>query len=618
MENTKAVLTDPTSATALNGLPPSLRGRRILFTALVVGTVLAVCGLMVATLSRGGFGLLDTILTFFFLITLPWTVIGFWNAVIGLVVLRLSRDPAGLACPVAKASPGDDPIEGKTALLSCIRNEDVEAVARNLSVMLEGLAAAGVADSFHLYVLSDSTWEDVITEEEAVLARLQDRWHGILPVTYRRREENPGFKAGNIRDFCERWGNLHDYALVLDADSMMSTDAVLRLVRTMQRNPRLGILQHLTVGMPTASPFARVFQFGMRLGMRSYTIGSAWWQGDCGPYWGHNALIRLQPFIEHCHLPQLPGRAPLGGWILSHDQVEAVLMRKAGFEVRVLPQEDGSWEENPPTLIEFVRRDLRWCQGNMQYWRLLAMPGLNPVSRAQLLLAILMFVGSPAWIAFMSLSMLRVGLADDPTEMFDPQLGLLLFTLIMTMVFAPKIATLLDVLASPAKRLAFGGVPRVLIGFVTEVFFSVLLAPVIALAHTRFLLGLFFGRAAVWSAQRRTGHRVTLLDGLKRLWLQTLFGASAFVWLGLAAPAALIGFLPFLLGSVLAVPIATITAEPRLGSLLGRLGLWRIPEETFPSADLRALQLPTLRPGRPAPAPAPAPTDTLAEAASRQ
>ncbi len=519
---------------------------------------------------------------------------------IGLLVLRASRDPADLVCPVAKESTWDEPIEGKTAVLSCIRNEDAEAVARKLSVMLEGLAAAGVADRFHLYVLSDSTWEDVIAEEEEIFGRLRDRWRGILPVTYRRRNENPGFKAGNIRDFCERWGHLHDYALVLDADSLMSTDAILRLVRAMQRNPRLGILQHLTVGMPTASPFARVFQFGMRLGMRSYAVGSAWWQGDCGPYWGHNALIRLQPFIEHCHLPELPGRSLLGRSILSHDQVEAVLMRRAGFEVRVLPGEEGSWEENPPTLVEFIRRDLRWCQGNMQYWRLLAMPGLHSVSRAQLLLAILMFVGSPAWIVFMTLGMLRVGLAEDPSQTFHPELGLVLFGLIMIMVFAPKIATLVDVLASPAKRRAFGGVTRVVTGFVTEVLFSALLAPVMALAHTRFLLGLPFGRAAVWSAQRRTGHRVSLFEGSERLWLQTLFGISALVWLGLAAPAALIGFLPFILGSILAVPIATITAEPRLGLLLGHVGLWRIPDETVPPEDLRALQLPTLRPVRPA------------------
>lgn len=599
MTETTSEQVDP-SVSSSGGLAPNLRGRRILFAALVLGTVIAMCGLMAATLSRGGFGLLDLVLTACFLITLPWTVIGFWNAVIGLLVLRSSRDPAGLVCPAAADSSDAEPIEGKTALLSCIRNEHVEAVARNLSVMLEGLAEAGVAGRFQLYVLSDSTWEDVIAEEEEIFGQLQDRWRGILPVTYRRREENPGFKAGNIRDFSVRWGHLHDYALVLDADSLMSTDAILRLVRIMQRNPRLGILQHLTVGMPTASPFARVFQFGMRLGMRSYTVGSAWWQGDCGPYWGHNALIRLQPFIEHCHLPKLPGSPPLGGWILSHDQVEAVLMRRAGYEVRVLPEEEGSWEENPPTLIEHIRRDLRWCQGNMQYWRLLDMPGLHPVSRAQLLLAILMFVGSPAWIAFMTLGMLRVGMAEDPSQTFHADIGLPLFGLIMTMVFAPKIATLVDVLASRARRQAFGGMPRVITGFITEIVFSTLLAPVMALAHTRFLLGLPFGRAAVWSVQRRTGHRVSLAEAFERLWVQTLFGISAVLWLGLVAPAALIGFLPFLLGSILAVPIATITAEPELGVMFSRVGLWRIPEESNPSHDLRAIQLPALRPPRPA------------------
>lgn len=600
------------SVSTSNGAAPDMRRRRILFTILVSGTVLAMLGLMVATLSRGGFSLVDFALTALFLVTLPWTVIGFWNAVIGLLVFRSSRDPAALVCPVAEGANEDDPIDAKTAVLSCIRNENVDEVARNLSVMLEGLAAAGVADRFHLYVLSDSTWKDVIAEEEETFEQLEGRWRGILPITYRRRNENPGFKAGNIRDFCERWGHLHDYALVLDADSLMSTQALLRLVRIMQRNPRLGILQHLTVGMPTASPFARVFQFGMRLGLRSYTVGSAWWQGDCGPYWGHNALVRLRPFIEACELPKLPGNPPLGGWILSHDQVEAVLMRRAGYEVRVLPEEEGSWEENPPTLIEFIRRDLRWCQGNMQYWRLLAMPGLHPVSRVQLLLAILMFVGSPAWIAFMTLGMLRVGLTDDPSQTFHADTGLLLFALIMTMVFAPKIATFIDLLASPRKRLAFGGTPRAIAGFGTEVVFSALLAPVMAIAHSRFLLGLPFGRAAVWSAQRRAGHRVTLSQGLARLWLQTLFGVSALVWLGLTASPALIGFLPFLLGAVLAVPIAIITAEPRLGLLLGRVGLWRIPDETIPAAELRVLRLPTLRP-------APlgvAPSEPAAEAAT--
>jgi membrane glycosyltransferase len=190
--------------------------------------------------------------------------------------------------------------------------------------MLEGIVGTGEARHFHLYILSDSDRPDIASDEEALAANLSARFGDVVPVTYRRRERGTGFKAGNLRDFCERWGALHTYAVVLDADSVMTPHAILRLVRIMQVHPRIGILQTLVTGLPTDSAFARVFQFGMRLGMRSYTLGAASWQGDCGPYWGHNAILRLAPFTEHCVLPVLPGTPPIGGHVLSHDQVEAV------------------------------------------------------------------------------------------------------------------------------------------------------------------------------------------------------------------------------------------------------------------------------------------------------
>ena len=243
---------------------------------------------------------------------------------------------------------------------------------------------------------------------------LKAKWQGRLGLTYRRRTDNTGFKAGNVFDFCTRWGADYDLAVTLDADSFQTADSILRMVRIMQIEPKLGILQSLVVGMPSTSAFARIFQFGMRLGMRSYTLGSAWWQGDCGPYWGHNAVIRLAPFIAHCHIPPRPD----GTHILSHDQIEAVLMRRAGYEVRVLPEEGASWEENPPTLLEFIRRDLRWAQGNMQYWPYLVMPGLKPVSRYQIAFAMLMFLGSPAWMGLLVLGTLAVAI-EGPGE-FHP------------------------------------------------------------------------------------------------------------------------------------------------------------------------------------------------------
>src|SRR5262249_5221156 len=160
---------------------------------------------------------------------------------------------------------------------------------------------------------------------------------------------------------------------------------------------------------PSTSAFARLFQFGMRLSMRSYTIGAAWWQGECGPFWGHNAVFRIAPFTAHCDLPLRPD----GSHILSHDQVEATLMRRAGYEVRVLRDRARAWEQTPPTPAEFLRRDLRWCQGNMQYWPFLRWPGMKFVSRYQLIFAILMFIGSPAWIGMLVFGTLAAATTSD-------------------------------------------------------------------------------------------------------------------------------------------------------------------------------------------------------------
>jgi len=581
-----------------------VRRRRQLFAALVTCTVLAAATLMVRTLAIGGLGATDLALIVLFTLTLPWTAIGFWNAVIGLVILRTARDPARAVCPPLLDAADRGPITARTALLSCIRNEDPRTVGRNLDLMIDGLVRSGVGERFEVFVLSDSDWPEVIAAETARVTELTERWHGLLRVSYRRRADNLGFKAGNIRDFCERWGAGFDFVLVLDADSLMAPETILRMVRSMQASPSLGILQTLVVGLPSASAFARPFQFGMRLGMKSYSIGSAWWQADAGPYWGHNALIRTAPFTAHCDLPRLPGDGPLGGWVLSHDQVEAVLMRRAGYEVRVMPTEGGSWEENPTTLPEFVRRDLRWCQGNLQYLKLLGLAGLHSVSRVQLWLAILMFVSSPAWVALMLLGALRI--AYDSGPIYDPLPGQILFLSIMVMVFAPKLAGILDTLAAPEGRQRFGGTARLLFGSVAEVLFSMLMAPIMAIAHAVFIGGLCFGRAGVWGAQRRVLHWVAPALALRRLWPQTLVGIAAFAWFAAYSPEGVLLFSPFFIGALLAVPIAVTTSLPAFGLLVAQIGLWRIPDEVDPHPLVQALHLPaltsprrTVRPRRP-------------------
>ena len=324
--------------------PNALTARRALFSALFVVTMAGSLALAALSLSPGGFNRLDIALIVLFAITLPWMVAGFWNALIGFVIMRFSSDPIATVTPLVTRIRGDEEVTASTAILLCIRNELPERMIRNLEPMLAGLDASGAGGCFHLYVLSDTNDAEIATKEEARFDLLATRWRSRIAVTYRRRAVNSGYKAGNIRDFCERYGGNHEFALTLDADSFMSASAVLRLVRIMQADPKLGILQGLVVGLPSTSAFARVFQFGMRLGMRSYTIGSAWWQSDCGPYWGHNAVLRLKPFVAHCALPVLSKNAVDERHILSHDQIEAALMRAAGYDVRVLAEENIGWE----------------------------------------------------------------------------------------------------------------------------------------------------------------------------------------------------------------------------------------------------------------------------------
>jgi membrane glycosyltransferase len=555
----------------------ALRLRRIGFASAALVTCAALLALMGTTLFPTGIDPLGALMLLLFAVTLPWTTIGFWNAVIGFALMAFARDPASFVAPHLRSITGHEKIESSTALLVCVRNEDTRRLAHNLEWMIAGLVATGEAAWFHLYILSDSGRPDIAIEEERIVDAIRQRFGRALEVTYRRRDVSTGFKAGNIGDFCERWPHRHEFAIVLDADSVMTPAAMLRLVRIMQVEPRVGILQTLTTGLPSASAFARIFQFGMRLGMRSHTLGAASWQGDCGPYWGHNAILRLAPFVAHCRLPVLPGKPPLGGHVLSHDQLEAVLMRRAGFEVRVLADEDGSWEENPPQLLEFIRRDLRWCQGNMQYLHFLNMPGLLPLSRCQLALAIAMYVSAPAWLGFLALGLIR----DHFIRM---DLAVILFAVMLLMALAPKLATFTHVLARPDARRAYGDTPRLVVSAILELLVSMLVAPIMAVTVTLFLLGLPFGLRVGWTAQQRDVERVSFGMAARHLWPQTIAGVLFAFALWRVWPGAIWYGAPIIVGLVGSIPLAMLTAHPMIGRALGSAGLFRVPEESRLSA----------------------------------
>ncbi|MGY2047393.1 glucans biosynthesis glucosyltransferase MdoH [Methylobacterium sp. JK268] len=571
------------------GLQPRavLRRRR----ALVLGLTLAGCAAyalgIAAVLGAGGWDAVDLALFACCLVALPWTILGFWHAVIGLLLLRAG--PAGLAAAAPHAAQEDraEPPRLRTAVVMTLRNEDPERALSRLRMVATSLARTGHGARFTFHILSDTDDPGIAAREEEAVAA----WRAALPAAeasrlhYRRRAHNAGFKAGNLQEFCARAEE--ELMLPLDADSLMSGAAILRLVRILQAHPRIGILQGLVVGAPAASPFARLFQFGMRHGMRPYSLAMAWWTGDCGPFWGHNALVRIAPFAAACRLPAL-GPGPLGGPILSHDQVEAALMRRAGYEVRVLPIETGSYEENPPSLLDHLARDARWCQGNLQYLRLVGLPGLRPVSRFQLAWAILMFCGAPATL--LALLLLPLRLLDLPA---DTPVGLAagLYLGWLALSLAPKFAGYAEILlAGGAAR--HGGAGRFLASLAAETVFGFLLYGIATLRLSVVVARVLLGRRAAWGRQRRDGRALGARTAAAGLADVTALALAAGLPIGLVAPSLLPWLAPLLLGPMLAVPLAVLTASPRLGRWMVRRRLCATPEEIHAPEEFGAVPAP--------------------------
>lgn len=555
-----------------------------------LATWLALLGWAASILGRGGWSILDGVLFACVVLGTPWSVVGFWNAVFGLYALHIN--PNGVANVAPYLASGDDtsaPITISTAVLMTLRNEDPARAFLRLRTVKASIDATGQGAKFSYFLLSDTNIASAAIQEEALVAAWKAESRDADRIVYRRRSDNSGFKAGNVRDFCERWGRDFELMLPLDADSVMTGSAILRLVRIMQAYPKLGILQSLVVGTPSDSAFARIFQFGMRHGMRSYTMGQAWWVGDCGPFWGHNALVRIKPFVEDCQLPVLPGAPPLGGHVLSHDQVEATLMRRAGYEVRVMPIEDGSYEDNPPDALAFIGRDQRWCQGNMQYVKLLNLPGLKAMSRFQLVWAILMFVGIPAWtlmIGLLPLATLEAqGISDFPVTSAKA-----FYITFLLMYLSPKLAGLIDATMTPGEVKRFGGPLRFTASALLEIVFSFLQGAVTTIRTSLFMVGLLFGKSIVWNGQQRDTRGVAWLTAASALWPQLLFGVIVCGALYLISPDVLWWSLPLTAGYLLAIPFTVITAAPLLGRILKRLGLAGVPEDFAPPPEIVAIK----------------------------
>lgn len=547
--------------------------RRLTFALLGLALTALLLWLAVRVLAPGGWTAWEALLFLCFAGTAPWTALCAANALVGFVILLRAGDPPASVLPALRlARPGAPAL--RTAIAVCVRNEPMAEVLPPLRRLLDGLEAAGAADRFVLWFLSDTADPGLAAVEASAIEAFRAARRGGIAVRYRRRAENTGFKAGNVMDFLDRHGGDAELMLCLDADSEMTAEAVLRLVACMEADPQIAILQQLIVGRPATAAFPRLFQFGMRAGMRSWATGQAWWQGPEGPYWGHNAVIRVEPFRRHCRLETLPDGRP----ILSHDQVEAVRLHAAGWKVMCLPAEDGSMEGNPPALPEFMARDLRWAAGNMQYWDLLWLPGQTWMGRWQLVQAILLFLGAPLWVGVLVFGALNAATGGGAATPGGWLLALMAAT--WAMLHAPKLAGYAEVLLKPALAARYGGRGAFLRGALAEIGFTTLLDPVSVFNKAIFLLALpFGGRRAGWAPQNRADRGVAWGDAARLLWPHTVFGAAVFGLLAVAAPAALAWALPFAGGLPLAIPFCVLTASPEVSAWLRQARLAATPEE---------------------------------------
>ena len=529
---------------------------------------------MLAILSGGGVTPLEWVILGLFAPTFAWISVAFWNAVIGFALRSFRIDPLALRRVSEPGSPGRvSPLGARTALAIPVRNEDAEAVIARIEEMLTSLEVVGHASAFDVHLLSDSDDPTVLALEAEAWSSFSASYSGGSGLHYRHRTTNEGRKAGNLGEFCRRAGHLYQYLVVLDADSVMTGETLVHLVRVMEANPDTGLIQTVPIPIRQDTRFGRFVQFASALYSPLLATGQSFWQGDVANYWGHNAILRMDAFIRHCKLPVLPGLPPLGGEVLSHDFVEAALMRRAGWKVFLLPDLGGSWEGVPGNLLDFASRDRRWAQGSLQHLRLLAMRGLHPVSRVHFGLGAMGYVSSLLWLMLLLASTMYVlGWAGTTGAMGwgAGTLSILLSTpyvpsllgVTAALLFVPKV---LGVLLGLRHAARFGGRRRLLARSLAEGAFAVVVAPVMMMFHSRFVAEILMGRAVFWGSQQRDGRHVSWADARRGAGWVTALGIVWGVGTLLGSPGFFLWLSPIFLGLLTAIPIVRWTSGQRTG-----------------------------------------------------
>lgn len=557
--------------------------------------------MMWKVLAVNGISVLEACLLVLFVGLFAWIALSFAGAVAGFLTAVFDR---GYKLGIDPDAPLPT-VHTRTALLMPTYNEDPRRLLAGLQAIYESVAETGQLANFDFYVLSDTRRDDIGQAEEAAFHALCDAVGGHDRIFYRRRGDNSGRKAGNIADWVRRFGGAYPQMLILDADSLMTGDTIVRLVAGMEHNPDVGLIQTLPAVVGGRTLFARMQQFGGRVYGPVIGRGVAWWHGAESNYWGHNAIIRTQAFAEQAGLPSLPGKEPFGGHVLSHDFVEAALMRRGGWATHMVPYLKGSYEEGPPTLTDLLVRDRRWCQGNLQHAKVVGSKGLHWVSRMHMLVGIGHYFTAPMWAMLMligiAIPLFQGGI--DLNEVLHLSPGVYwrhqdetqvirMFAITMVVLLSPKVLGYLAMLLEPVERRGCGGTIRAFISMLLETILAALMAPVVMYVQSRGVAEVLAGKDSGWDAQQRDDGGVSWLALARGYGGLSVFGLFMGALAYAVSPSLAAWMAPVVIGMVLAIPVVGFTSSRTAGVWMHRLGLMEIPEESAPPKVLvRAAEL---------------------------
>ncbi|WP_096785470.1 glucans biosynthesis glucosyltransferase MdoH [Rhodobacter sp. CZR27] len=518
--------------------------------------------------STDGLDSMDITRSVLILVSTSWLAWGAAHAVLGL--FTRARRPANVR-PNA-------PIAAKTVILVPVYNEDPVATFSRIAAMDASLAATPWHDLFHFAILSDTRDETIAARERFWFLRLLREREAEGRIFYRRRPVNKGRKAGNIEDFIQKSGAAYELAVILDADSLMEGETLVEMVRRMEAEPRLGLLQTLPAVTKAKARFGRSMQFSAALHAPIFARGLAMMQGETGPFWGHNAIVRVRAFAESCGLPELSGPPPFGGPVMSHDYVEAALLARSGWTVRFDDDIGGSYEEGPENLVDHAKRDRRWCQGNLQHGRILFAPGLRAWNRFVFVQGIMAYIAPLFWLGFILASIAAPFFAPPldyfpvpywpfpvfPSDETWKAIGLAVG--IFGLLLLPKLLIAFEAILT-GRAAGFGGAFRVLVSTLAELAFSSIIAPILMAFQTRSVLQVVLGRDGGWPTNNRGDGSLTLAEAwMASHWIVTwgLVGIGATYYF---APGLVPWLLPVAIPMILS-PLVIMSTSKRSCSAL--------------------------------------------------